>query len=186
MGEAQPVQPMTGTEYLNWEPAQQEKYQYMHGEVFAMGGASRRHVTVTLNLASFLDQALEGSPCRVYMADMKLEIMKKEIYFYPDVLVTCNAEDHKAEKFMRFPVMVVEVLSGSTAAFDRGDKARYYRSLPSLKEFALIDPERRRIELYLRTNQDTWELLDINPEHPLPLHCLDLEIPWHRIFRNVD
>ncbi len=151
-----------------------------------MGGASRRHVTVSLNLASSLDQSLEGSPCRTYMADMKLEIKKEEIYFYPDVLVTCDPEDHKAEQFMRSPVMVAEVLSESTAAFDRGDKAAYYRGLPSLKEFVLIDPERRRIELYRRTKQDTWELLDIPTEHPLPLHSLELEIPWNRIFRNVD
>ena len=186
MGEAHPVQPMTAAEYLDWEPAQLEKYQYIHGEVFAMGGASRRHVTVSGNLLTELDRYLEGSPCRVYMADMKLEIKKEEIYFYPDVLVTCDPEDHKAEQFMRSPVVVGEVLSESTAAFDRGDKAAYYRSLPSLKEFVLIDPERRRIELYRRTQQDTWELLDISPEHPLPLHSLELEIPWNRIFRNVD
>ncbi len=186
MGEAQPVQTMTAAEYLEWEPAQMEKYQFIHGEVFAMGGASRRHVTVSGNLFAELDRSLEGSPCRVYMADMKLEIKKEEIYFYPDVLVTCDPADHKAEHFMISPVVVAEVLSESTAAFDRGDKAAYYRNMPSLQEFVLMDPERRRIELYRRTQQNTWELLDIPPEQPLPLHSLELEIPWHRIFRNLD
>ena len=161
MGEAQQLQPMTAAQYLESEPAQLEKYQYIHGDVFAMGGASRRHATVSGNLLTELDRSLEGSPCRVYIADMNLEIKKEEIYFYPDVLVTCDPGDHKAEQFMRSPVIVAEVLSDSTAAFDRGDKSTHYRRPPSLKEFVLIDPERKRIELYRRTKQDTWELLDI-------------------------
>jgi len=146
MGEAQPVQSMTAAEYLEWEPAQMEKYQFIHGEVFAMGWASRRHVTISGNLFAELDRSLEGSPCRVYMADMKLEIQEEAIYFYPDVLVTCDPGDHRADQYMRSPILVAEVLSESTAAFDRGDKATYYRGLPSLREFVLIDPERKRIE----------------------------------------
>lgn len=186
MGEAQPVQCMTAAEYLEWEPVQPEKHEFIDGELYAMGGASRRHVTVTLNLATAIDQALEGTPCRVYMADMKLQVVKDEVYFYPDMMVTCDPTDHRADQYLRFPVFLTEVLSPSTEVFDRKDKASYYRRLPSLKEFLFIDPDRRNMELYRRNQAGLWELRDITAEQPLPLSSLELEIPWPRIFRNVD
>lgn len=182
----QPTPPFTAEDYLLWEEQQPEKHEYVHGETFAMGGASRRHVTISGNVFAALDAALEGTPCRTYMADMKLRAEADEAYFYPDVLVTCDAEDHKAEQFMRAPTLVVEVLSPATAAYDRGDKFAAYRRIPSLKEFVLIDPDRRRIEHYRRTQETVWELHEIEPEAPLMLPGLEVTIPWDRIFRNVD
>jgi len=186
MGEPQPIEAMSAAEYLDWEPAQVEKYEFSHGEIFAMGGASRRHVTVSGNVFFELAQALAETPCRVYMADMKLEVEPDRAYFYPDVLVTCDPDDHRSDQFMRRPTLLVEVLSASTAAFDRGDKATIYRRIPSLKEFVLIDPDRQRIELYRRQEDGAWELRDIDPDQPLPLTSLGTEIPWPRIFRNAD
>ncbi|MDZ7761524.1 MAG: Uma2 family endonuclease [Desulfovermiculus sp.] len=186
MGEAQSFRFMTADEYLKWEPAQTEKYEFIHGEIFLMGGASRRHVTVAGNIFVELDRSLENSPCRAYMADMKLQVQEQSIYFYPDVMVTCDPQDHRADHYLCSPLLIIEVLSDSTAAFDRGQKAAIYRGLPSLKEFVLLDPERRQIELYRRTQENTWELRDIPAEHALHFSSLDITIPWTRIFRNVD
>lgn len=178
--------PFSAADYLVWESERIEKSEFYHGEVFAMSGASRRHVTVSGNLFSSLDQALEGTPCRPYMADMKLRVLEDEAYFYPDVFVTCDPADHRADQFMSAPTLVVEVLSPSTAAFDRGDKFAAYRRIPSLREFVLIDPEKQTIELYRRGDDDTWALHDIAAGEPLPLGSLEIEIGWGRIFRNLD
>ena len=86
----QPTAPFTAEDYLQWEAAQPDKHEYYHGETFAMGGASRRHVTISGNVFSALDETLEGSPCRAYMADMKVQAAADEAYFYPDVMVTCE------------------------------------------------------------------------------------------------
>ena len=186
MGEAQSFRSMTADEYLKWEPAQSEKYEFIHGELFLMGGASRRHVTVAGNLFVELDRFLENTDCRAYMADMKLQVQEQSVYFYPDVIVTCDPEDHQADQYLSSPVLIMEILSESAAAFDRGQKAAIYRGLPPLKEFVLIDPDRRQIELYRRTQENIWELRDIPAEHSLSFSSLDMTIPWNRIFRNVD
>ena len=182
----QPTAPFTAEDYLRWEAGQPDKHEYDHGETFAMGGASRRHVTISLNIAAALDEALEGSPCRAYMADMKVQAAADEAYFYPDVLVTCDPADHRADQFMRSPTLIVEVLSPATAAYDRGDKFAAYRRIPSLRDFVLIDPDLRRIEHYRRSQDERWELQDIAPEQALVLESLEVSIPWQKVFRNAD
>jgi Uma2 family endonuclease len=173
-------------EYLRWEAAQMEKHEYVAGEVFAMGGASRRHVTISGNLFAALDEALTGTPCRAYMADMKIEIAVKRSYFYPDVFVTCNPDDHRAEQTMSHPVLVAEVLSPSTAAYDRGEKFIAYRSLPTLQEYLLIDPDQQQLELFRKGADGLWVLHDFAPGQTLHLASVDVAIPWERLFRNVD
>lgn len=120
------------------------------------------------------------------MADMKVQAAEDEAYFYPDVLVTCDAADHLADQFMRAPRLIVEVLSPATAAYDRGDKFAAYRRIASLQELVLIDPDTRRIEYYRRTQGKRWELQEIEPEQPLQLQCLEVEIARQKVFRNVD
>ncbi|MCV2216447.1 Uma2 family endonuclease [Thauera sp. Sel9] len=103
----QPGTPFTAEDYLQWKAEQPDKHEFVRGE----GGASRRHVTISLNLAAALDDALEGSPCCAYMADMKIQAAEDEACFYPGVLVTCDPADHRAEQFMRAPSLIVELLS---------------------------------------------------------------------------
>lgn len=120
------------------------------------------------------------------MADMKLQAHADHAYFYPDVFVTCDPTDHQAEYMMRAPIVVVEVLSPTTAAYDRGDKFAAYRRIASLREFILIDPDKQRIEHYHRSTGNTWELCELEPGQALQLPSLDAEIPAARIFRNRD
>jgi Uma2 family endonuclease len=178
--------PFSAAEYLRWEAEQPGKHEYVAGEVFAMGGASRRHVTVSGNLFAALSQALDGTPCRAYMADMKVEAAKDTAYFYPDVLVTCDPADHKADLAMSAPTLVAEVLSPSTAAYDRGDKFAAYRGIPSLREYVLIDSDQKKVELYRRGEDGLWVLRDIAPDTPLELTSVGVMVNWDRLFRNVD
>jgi Uma2 family endonuclease len=126
--------------YLAWEAEQTNKHEYHDGEVFAMAGASEAYVTVALNVAMALRNHLRGSPCSVFISDMKLRVEEDNAFFYPDVFVTCAESDRSQSDSKSAPVLIVEVLSPTTSAFDRGAKFAAYRKLPTLREYALIHP----------------------------------------------
>lgn len=181
-----PAPRFSAEDYLAWEAAQTDKHEYVAGETFAMGGASRSHVTVALNIAGALADKLEGSPCRSFMSDMKLQVQAAAAFFYPDVLVTCSEADRRADQFVTAPILIVEIISPASAGYDRGDKFAAYRRLPSLQQYVLVDPEQRRVESYTRTAERQWLLQDIAPETPLAFPPLEFGLPWSRVFRNLD
>lgn len=180
------AQPKFGAEdYLAWEANQPVKHEYLAGEVFAMAGGSDAHVTVSLNLASALRSHLRGTPCRTYIADMKLRVAAADAYFYPDVFVTCSAADAQQPLAKAEPVLVAEVLSPSTEAFDRGGKFAAYRSLPSLQEYLLIDPDRRSVEVYRRDASGHWVLYPYSGDEVLELGSVHLSLPLAQVFEDV-
>lgn len=148
---------MTLEGFLAWEAAQDTRHEYVAGEVYDHAEASDVHVTITLNLGSLLRAHLRGNPCRVYLADMRV-LVGADAVFYPDVFVTCDPSDKDRTHSKESPVLVVEVLSPSTAAFDRGRKFAHYRSLPSLQEYLLIDTASRAVDLYRRGADGLWVL----------------------------
>ena len=122
MGQAVLQSEMSGDAFLAWEALQAERHDFVAGEVFAMAGAEDRHVTVSLNVAIALRQHLAGTPCRTFIADMKVQA--QDAFFYPDVLVSCSEADRASALVKREPKLIVEVLSPSTAACDRGREVR--------------------------------------------------------------
>lgn len=175
---------MTQEAYLAWEAAQQGKHEYYRGEVFAMVGTSRAHAEVTDNLTMLLRAALTDRRCRAYSSDVKVRVEGADAYYYPDVFVTCSARDLRADAVMSEPSVVFEVLSPSTAEYDRGMKFAAYRLLPSLQQYVLLDPDRLRIESYQRTDAG-WLLVDVAPGQPLVLPTLGLQLAWDDVFRYV-
>lgn len=158
MGQAAQKPVLSADDYLACEPAQLDRHEYLDGDVFAMADAEDRHVTVAGNLYIALRQHLIASPCRTYMSDMRLHVAATNSYFYPDVLVTCSALDLASPLIKSPPKLIIEVLSPSTAAFDRGLKFSHYRSLTSLEEFALIDLDARRTDCYRKGADGLWVL----------------------------
>lgn len=172
--------------YLTWEELQTEKHEYFQGEVFAMVGARREHVVVSGNLYAAFKQRLRGGPCQAYIADLKLRVEAVEAFFYPDVMVSCDPRDHAASQFIENPILIVEVLSDSTAAFDRGGKFAAYRTLPSLREFVLVDIPSRRVESFLRAPDREWRFHEYLPEDgDCPFRSLGVSIPFEEIFENL-
>lgn len=172
--------------YLDWEEGQANKHEYIRGEVFAMVGARREHVVVALNLASALKLRLRGGPCQAYVSDLKLRVEAADAFFYPDVMVSCDPRDHAASQFIAHPTLIVEVLSESTAAFDRGDKFAAYRTLPSLKEFVLVDIAARRVESFRRAPGQDWLFHEhLHGDGDCVFPALDVAIPFEEIFENV-
>jgi Uma2 family endonuclease len=185
MGHPAKIAEFTAQDYLSWESARPDKNEFLRGEVFAMVGATRKHVTTALNVALILSTHLRGSGCRAYVSDMKLRIEAADAFFYPDVLVTSSAKDHEADAFMVSAVLIVEVLSPSTEAYDRGEKFAAYRKVPTLREYLLIDPESRRVEIYRAGTEGQWVLTEVDPTGTLLLTSVDLAVPVAQLFENV-
>lgn len=177
---------LTSDQFLAWEKTQAQKHEFLDGQAFAMGGANRRHVTVAGNVFSLLRAHLAGSACRAYMADMKLRVEAADAFFYPDVFVTCDERDHRAEAFMSSAVLIVEILSDSTAGYDRGEKFGAYRNLPDLGEYVLIDPERKRIECFRRDREGHWVLFEFRPENEVRFEAVALNVVFADIFQQAD
>lgn len=185
MGKALKIPPLAPRAYLEWENAQQGKHEYVSGEVFAMVGASRLHVTVALNVAAALKQALRGTPCQVFMSDMKLRVERADAFFYPDVMVSCDAGDRSDEYIVKSPALVVEVLSESTGAYDRGEKFARYRMLDSLTEYLLIDPDTRSVDLFRRDANGNWVLIDVGNSGEVELASVGVRLAIASIFEGV-
>ncbi len=183
---SQPASRLTLTfdDYLEWENRQPTRHEFVRGEVFAMTGATDLHNEVRGNLYTLLRQHLRGTPCRVFMADVKVRVETADCGFYPDLLVTC-AESDRADRYItRSPLLVVEVLSASTAAFDVGDKFAAYRQLDSLREYVLVDQERVRVQIYRRLDNQ-WLVDSVGPGERLRLESIDLECPVEAVYEDL-
>lgn len=186
MGHALQRHRLTADEYLAWEATQAERHEFVQGEVFAMAGGEDRNNTVALNLVMALRQHLKGSACRVFASDVKLHVEAADSFFYPDVMVTCSTADASSRLVKREPLLLVEVLSPATAAFDRGDKFTAYRALPSLAEVLLVDVDRRRCELYRRGADGLWVLHPGEPGDGVQLASVDLAVAGAELWAELD
>ena len=172
--------------YLAWEAEQSTKHEYHDGEVFAMAGASDAHVTVAGNVYMALRNHLRGSPCSVFISDMKLRVEEDNAFFYPDVFVTCADSDRGQSPSKSAPELVVEVLSPATSAYDRGAKFAAYRKLPTLREYALIDPERLSLDLFRREGDSKrWVLHPIEAGGHVEWASVGLQVPLEALYEDV-
>ena len=185
MGHAEQKTVFAAVDYLTWEASQTERHEYIDGEVFAMAGAEDRHVTVAMNLAFAVRQHLSGTPCRTYMSDMKLNVVTANQYFYPDVMVTSSAIDQANPLIKSEPKLIIEVLSPSTAAYDRGLKFGYYRALPTLQEYVLVDLDTRITDCYRKGADGLWVLHPFGKGEAVKLASVDLEISAAALFAEV-
>ena len=172
-------------DYLEGEQHSTIKHEYIAGQVFAMAGASESHVTIALNLASLLRTHVRGGPCRVYISDMKVRVDAADSFFYPDVFVTCATGDAGEALMKREPTLIIEVLSDSTAAFDRGAKFAHYRQLPSLREYVLVEPERLAIDVFRRNEEGQWVLHPVGPGEALDLASIAFRCQADAVYEDV-
>ncbi len=183
---------LTPDEYLAWEREQPIKHEYINGEVYAMTGGTLSHNAIVLNLYSQLRPHLREWGYRSHVADVKVRVSERGPYFYPDLVVSCDEQDRRATEAIQYPKLIVEVLSPSTAGFDRGDKFRFYRRIPTLEEYVLIDAEKVGIDCYRKTSAGKWELTaypdDVaDEENPiLELVSLDFQCPLALVYEEVE
>ncbi|MDH4393525.1 MAG: Uma2 family endonuclease [Aquabacterium sp.] len=175
-------------EYLAWEELQPGRHEYVDGEVYAMVGARLTHNTISLNACMWLRQALKGRPCRVYGLEAKLQISESGDHLYPDVMVTCDPRDRDTaeDHFVRHPWLVVEVLSDSTAAYDRGRKFELYRGIGTLTHYLLVEQSRPHAELFFKNPLGQWVLQPLALPDAMQMDTLGQPWPVASLYEDVD
>lgn len=154
MGHPAESRRVTFDEYLAVTEAAEVRHQLVDGEISAMTGGTRGHGAVILNLALGLKVALRGSRCTLYTSDVMVRTPADDA-LYPDVVVSCSERDTHP-RWLQHPVLIVEVLSETTAAFERGAKFERYRTIEELREYVLVDPERVAVDVYRRDDSGAW------------------------------
>lgn len=155
-----PKRLLSEQEYLSIERKASYRSEFYRGEMFAMAGATREHNLITGNVFFRLREQLDKRPCEVYSTDMRVRVKPTGLYTYPDVLVACNGPQFADDEFdvLLNPTVLVEVLSPSTASYDRGDKVVHYRRLDTLQELLLIEQEYPAVDHYIRQPSGDWLL----------------------------
>jgi len=184
---------MSPEEYLAWEAEQDSKYEYENGEIIAMTGGTIPHSQIPLNLGALLLAHLRGKGCKISISDAKV-LTRSGKYYYPDVVVSCDNRDRFSRDFLKYPVLIAEVLSPTTEARDRGIKQQNYMLLDTLQTYILIAPDRPRIEIYQRRDDRGWEYQSIAIEHttfteddPLVyITSIELKFPLSSLYENID
>ena len=183
--QSRPYRLLDESEYLTLEASSPVRHEYVAGEIFAMTGASIRHNIIAGNLYTALRTHLRGSPCRALMEGVKLYLKKERSYFYPDVMVTCESRLLELDAQMQIvdsPTLIIEVLSPSTEGIDRREKLRAYRTLPSLKEYALVSPDECELELYRRRGDIAWDIITFEPGDAVEFASVELHMPIADIY----
>jgi Uma2 family endonuclease len=185
----QPTTRCTPEEYLGLERSCAERHEYFAGEVFAMGGASERHNLIVTNVVRELSLQLKGRPCRTYANDMRVKVAQTGLYTYPDVVVVCGEarfDDEQRDTLLN-PTVVIEVLSKSTEAYDRGEKFEHYRKLDSLAEYLLISQDKVHVDHYVRQPDQQWLLSETSAlDHTVQLAAIGCELVVAEIYDKVD
>ena len=178
---------LTPEEYLLLEEKSNIKHEYIDGQVYAMAGTTDTHNTIALNLALLIRNHFRGSDCRVYFADIKARIEKRNRFYYPDILVTCDPKDKETPTYKRFPKLIIEILSDSTEAFDRGDKFNDYQTLDSLEEYVLVNTKQQRFETFRRNDQGLWVLQTYTPDdQTFELQSINLTASFTDLYQDVE
>ena len=176
---------MTIEEYLEWEPQQEIRYEYFNSEIFAMTGGTIPHNDITLNFYTALRSHLRPRGCKVNVSDVKVQVTPQSPYYYPDVIVTCDAEDLNARKFIKNPKIIAEVLSPGTSPKDRGEKFTHYLSMPSLQEYILIDSEKISVERYCRGEGRMWLYYPYVTGDIVTLSSIEFDFPIEILYEGI-
>ncbi|MDT5122987.1 MAG: hypothetical protein QOC96_2469 [Acidobacteriota bacterium] len=179
----------TPEEYLALERQAEYKSEYFNGEIFAMTGASRKHNLVAGNVFASLHNQLKKRPCEIYPSDMRVKVSPTGLYTYPDVIVVCGEPlfDDKQKDTLLNPTVLVEVLSKSTASYDRGEKFEHYRKLDSLAEYLVIAQNKYHAEHYSRQPDNRWLLSETDDrQQTIHLSSIECDLALADIYDKVE
>lgn len=173
-------------EYLEMERASIEKHEYYQGEIFAMSGAGIPHNIIFSNVFREVAYALKGKSCQPFGSDMRTYIPENTLFTYPDISIYCGDINDYNEDTLMQPSVIIEILSPSTKNYDRGEKFKLYRDIPTLKEYILIDSESIAIEVFRLNEHDHWELEEYKkPGDILSIRTVQLSLPLGEIYERV-
>lgn len=176
---------LTPEEYFAWEEQQLEKHELIDGQVYAMSGGSINHGRIAIRFTTLFDTHLDGSNCITGNSDIKVNILETNNYTYPDASVTCDDRDKTTTQYITYPCLIVEVLSASTEAYDRGGKFRMYRKNPALKDYLLVSSTSIEIDLYHKNDAGDWLILNYKEGDTIELKSINLSFAIEQIYRGL-
>jgi len=176
---------LTPEEYFAWEEQQLEKYEYINGEVYAMSGGSKNHSLISVRFITLFSNHLETSSCETGNSDLRVNIAGTDNYTYPDVSVTCDDRDKTTTQYITYPCLIVEVLSASTEAYDRGGKFRMYRNNPILQDYLLVSSASIEIDLYHQKDNGEWVIINYKEGDTVQLKSISLSFAIEQVYRGL-
>ena len=176
---------LTPEEYFTWEEKQLNKHEYINGEVYAMSGGSKNHSLISVRFITLFSSHLESSGCETGNSDLRVNIVESNDYTYPDVSVTCDERDKNTTQYITYPCLIVEVLSGSTEAYDRGGKFRMYRNNPVLQDYLLVSPTKIEMDLYHKNDMGDWVIINHKEGDIVGLKSINLSFPIEQVYRGL-
>jgi Uma2 family endonuclease len=181
-----PLKLLTIEEYLKFEQDGEIRHEYVAGQIYAMAGASEAHNLIVGNIFALLRPHLRGSSCRAFVSDMKVKVktQQADIFYYPDLLVTCDPNDNK-KYFKTNPSLIVEVLSNSTETTDKREKRINYQTIESLQEYVLVSQDEIKVEIYRRDSNNNWTVETLAKNDILQLNSVGLTLTMADIYEDV-
>ena len=179
-----PLVHLSVEDYLEGEKTSPVRQEYIAGQVYAMAGASTRHNGIALNLATRLRPHLRGGSCRVFMSDVKVRIDALDLFYYPDVMVSCDPED-RGDYFRKRPCLIVEVTSPSTEAIDRREKLLAYQKIDGLLEYVLIAQDEVKAHVYRRDADGKWWVQTLTETDELRMESVSLNLPLLELYEDI-
>ncbi len=176
---------LTPNEYFAWEEKQLNKHEYIEGEVYAMSGGSRNHSLIAVRFTTLFSNHLSGSTCEVGNSDLRVKIVRTNNYIYPDVSVTCDDRDRTTTQYITYPSLIVEVLSPSTEAYDRGGKFRLYANNPVLQDYLLVSSTSTEIDLYHKKDNGEWVITNYQDGNAIELKSINLTFAIAQIYQGL-
>ncbi len=176
---------MSVEEYLELDRGSLDaRYEFIDGVVTMLAGGTADHSTISINVISLLRDLLRGGPCRVYNSDLRVRLAETR-YVYPDASISCDSDDRGQIDTVQSPCLVVEVLSPSTEAYDRGKKFRYYQSSSTIQEYVLVSTQEQAVDVYRRATDNLWTLHPFGPDDEVELKSINVRFPIASVYENV-
>jgi Uma2 family endonuclease len=175
----------TPEEYFSWEEKQLERHELIDGRVYAMSGGTQNHSAIAINFLLSIRSHLRGSNCNVFNSDLKVNILNTPNYTYPDVSVTCDNRDRENAIYITYPCLIVEVLSDSTEAYDRGKKFEKYRRNPNLIDYVLASSDEVAIDIYHKNDAGEWVILSYREGERVEFQSINLSLPIEQLYEEI-
>jgi Uma2 family endonuclease len=176
---------LTPDEYFAWEANQLEKHEYIDGKVYAMSGGSVNHGRIAIRFTAMFDSHLENTGCITGNSDVKVNIFGSNNYTYPEASVTCDERDKTTTEYITYPCLIVEVLSKTTEAYDRGGKFRMYRQNPALIDYLLVSSTSIEIDLYHKNEAGDWLIINYKAGDTIELKSINLNFAIEQVYRGL-
>lgn len=177
---------MTYNDYLSAESTAPIRHEYLAGRVLAMAGGTPQHAGLAMSVGAALSQGLRGKSCRVFSSDLRVRVQATDLSTYPDVTVVCGRVECASDDSDAVvnPIVLVEVLSASSEAWDRGDKFAHYRRVRSLREYLLVSQDEARLELFRKNEAGHWEMHEARPGGSIELRSIGVTLDVDEIYRD--